>query len=54
MRQAVLAAALWFDPELSRHVRWANRPVIGAARFTGRLVMSWLDRRRERIDARSF
>lgn len=52
MRPAVLAAVLWLEPV--RRLGWANRPILGAARMTGRMVMGWLDRRRERLDSWHF
>jgi hypothetical protein len=50
MRPTVLRAALWFEPGLIRGISWANRPVVGAARLAGRLVMTWLDHRRDRLN----
>ncbi|MEQ1571367.1 MAG: hypothetical protein ABMA64_37410 [Myxococcota bacterium] len=48
MRPAVLAAVLWFEPDFVRRMSWGNKPLVGAARVAGRLVMGWLDRRRDR------
>lgn len=46
MRPAVIAATFWFDPRLA----WVRTPITGVARRAGRVVMLWLDKRREQLN----
>ncbi len=48
MRPAVLAAAFVFDPRLA----WMRIPFSTITRVAAPIALRWLDRRRERMDAR--